>query len=216
MVVHFQTQSDPIHIETSHIPSQPGEVSFTQTQDEPHRVIHEVIRPVIQEIREIIQPYRRVTQEIRPVQEQVHTDVAANAVAPAPVVVSAPAVVEKAVVAAPAVVSAPAPVQTPIQYNYAIPQQQWSNQWLRSNYGVIQAPSTLFSGSYIQQFIDNMRSRQPVVVAQPKAIVAASAPAVSSVTYADADEPIPSESQNVDQKVVPNKVGIVHFSRKYQ
>ena len=48
----------------------------TRSEDEPHRVLHEVLRPVIQEVREVIQPYRRVVQEVRPVLEEVHTLVA--------------------------------------------------------------------------------------------------------------------------------------------
>ena len=48
----------------------------TKSEEEPHRVIHEVVRPVIQELREVIVPYRRVVQEIQPVIEQVQTTVA--------------------------------------------------------------------------------------------------------------------------------------------
>ncbi len=39
-------------------------------------MIHEVIRPVVQELREIIQPYRRVIQKIEPVVEEIKTIVA--------------------------------------------------------------------------------------------------------------------------------------------
>lgn len=39
-------------------------------------MIHEVVKPVIQEIREIIQPYRRLIQQIQPVIEQTHTVIA--------------------------------------------------------------------------------------------------------------------------------------------
>jgi hypothetical protein len=52
------------------------EVEHTSSEEEPHRVMHEVVKPVIQEIREIIQPYRRVVQQIQPVLEEVHTIVA--------------------------------------------------------------------------------------------------------------------------------------------
>ena len=54
----------------------PGETEHTQSEDEPHRVVHEVLKPVIQEVREIIQPYRRLVQQIQPVIEQTHTIVA--------------------------------------------------------------------------------------------------------------------------------------------
>jgi len=71
--VHFRTASSRVNVHQSHQPGLPAQVEHAQFQDEPHRVIHEVIKPVIQEVREIIQPYRRVTQEIRPVIEEVHT-----------------------------------------------------------------------------------------------------------------------------------------------
>lgn len=53
-----------------------GQVEKTRSEEEPHRVIHEVVRPVIQELREVIVPYRRVVQEIQPVIEEVQTTVA--------------------------------------------------------------------------------------------------------------------------------------------
>lgn len=71
--VHFRTASSRVNVQQSHQPGVPAQVEHASFQDEPHRVIHEVVKPVIQEVREIIQPYRRVTQEIRPVIEEVHT-----------------------------------------------------------------------------------------------------------------------------------------------
>jgi hypothetical protein len=71
--VHFRTASSRVNVQQSHQPSHPSQVEHASFQDEPHRVVHEVVKPVIQEVREIIQPYRRVTQEIRPVIEEVHT-----------------------------------------------------------------------------------------------------------------------------------------------
>ncbi|KAH7644088.1 hypothetical protein HUG17_6450 [Dermatophagoides farinae] len=71
--VIFHTQSSPMMVRQIHTPRKPLEVERKNTIDEPHRVIHAVMRPVIQEVREIIQPYRRLTQEIRPVLEEVHT-----------------------------------------------------------------------------------------------------------------------------------------------
>jgi len=71
--VHFRTASSRVNVQQSHQPGAPAQVEHASFQDEPHRVVHEVVKPVIQEVREIIQPYRRVTQEIRPVIEEVHT-----------------------------------------------------------------------------------------------------------------------------------------------
>jgi hypothetical protein len=53
-----------------------GQVERTQSEEEPHKVMHEVLRPVIQEVREVITPYRRVVQEIQPVVETVNTIIA--------------------------------------------------------------------------------------------------------------------------------------------
>ena len=44
----------------------------TRYEEEPHRLIQEVYRPVIQELKEVIQPYRKVVQQIEPVIESVH------------------------------------------------------------------------------------------------------------------------------------------------
>ena len=71
--VHFRTAGSRVNVQQSHTPGAPAQVEHASFQDEPHRVVHEVVKPVIQEVREIIQPYRRVTQEIRPVIEEVHT-----------------------------------------------------------------------------------------------------------------------------------------------
>ena len=51
-------------------------MKHTTSHEEPHRVIHEVIRPIIQEVHEIIQPYRRVVQQVQPVIEEVRTVIA--------------------------------------------------------------------------------------------------------------------------------------------
>ncbi len=60
----------------SHQGGGPGEVQQTSSEDEPHRLIHEVTKPIIQEVREVITPFRRVIQEIKPVQEEIQTIVA--------------------------------------------------------------------------------------------------------------------------------------------
>jgi len=74
--VIFRSISSPVLVKQIHTPGAPGQIERTSSEDEPHRVLHEVLRPVIQEVREVIQPYRRVTQEVRPVLEEVHTVVA--------------------------------------------------------------------------------------------------------------------------------------------
>ena len=71
--IHFRTASSPLSVRQSHIPAPVAPVEHTSFQDNAHRLVHEVMKPVIQEVREVIQPYRRVTQEIRPVIEEVHT-----------------------------------------------------------------------------------------------------------------------------------------------
>ncbi|OTF82725.1 DFP2-like protein, partial [Euroglyphus maynei] len=72
----FRTHSMPVKIKQQHQTLPAPEVEFVRSQEEAHRIKHEVIRPVIQEVHEIIQPYRRVVQEVRPVIENVHTIVA--------------------------------------------------------------------------------------------------------------------------------------------
>jgi hypothetical protein len=71
--IHFKTASSPLSVRQSHIPAAVGPVEHTSYQDNAHRLVNEIVKPVIQEVREIIQPYRRITQEIRPVIEEVHT-----------------------------------------------------------------------------------------------------------------------------------------------
>jgi hypothetical protein len=110
VVVHFQSQSSPVQVEQSHIPGAPGEVQVTRSEDEPHRVVHEVVRPVIQEVREIIQPYRRIVQEIRPVEEEINSIVARGEG------------IRQQVVAAPAPVAAPVAVAGPIAAPVAVAQ----------------------------------------------------------------------------------------------
>ncbi|OTF71983.1 DFP2-like protein [Euroglyphus maynei] len=71
--VVFRSSSSPVMVQQIHTPAQPIHVEPTHSKDEPHRVQHQVMRPIIQEIHEIIQPYRRVVQEVRPVLEEVRT-----------------------------------------------------------------------------------------------------------------------------------------------
>ncbi|KPM06716.1 DFP2-like protein 23 [Sarcoptes scabiei] len=71
----FRSSSSPLNIKQYH-EGLPGSAQETQSEDEPHRLVHSVIKPVLQEVREIIVPMRRVTQEITPVQEEIQTIVA--------------------------------------------------------------------------------------------------------------------------------------------
>jgi len=76
VTIEFRSQSSPVNVHQVHIPGPPGDVKATRSEEEPDRVLHEVVKPVIQEVREIIQPFRKITQEILPVQEEVHSVVA--------------------------------------------------------------------------------------------------------------------------------------------
>nr|XP_027204225.1 putative uncharacterized protein DDB_G0277255 [Dermatophagoides pteronyssinus] len=76
VTVHFKSQSSRVLVQQTHTPAQVVEPEHTTSEDEPQRVIHEVVKPVIQEIREIIQPYRRLIQQVQPVIEQTHTVIA--------------------------------------------------------------------------------------------------------------------------------------------
>ncbi|XP_054166153.1 uncharacterized protein LOC128963664 [Oppia nitens] len=70
--INFRSSSSRIQVHQTHTPSQ-GSVEHSSFQDQPHRLINEVTKPIYQEVREVIQPYRRITQEIRPVIEEIHT-----------------------------------------------------------------------------------------------------------------------------------------------
>lgn len=73
VTIEFRSRSSPVKINTVHQPGDKGQVQQTRSEEEPDRIIHEVVKPVIQEIREIIQPFRKITQQILPVQEEVHS-----------------------------------------------------------------------------------------------------------------------------------------------
>jgi len=70
--IHFRTASSRLNAIQSH-ESSPGTFEQTASEDAPHKLVHEVTKPVIQEVREVIQPFRRITQEIKPVVEEIHT-----------------------------------------------------------------------------------------------------------------------------------------------
>ncbi|KAH9398061.1 hypothetical protein TYRP_019437 [Tyrophagus putrescentiae] len=65
--LNFQSSSSPVNINHRHNPGQ-GSFRQTQSEDEPHRHIHTVTKPIIQEVREIIAPRRVITQQVQPVQ----------------------------------------------------------------------------------------------------------------------------------------------------
>jgi len=70
--IHFRTASSRLNAIQSH-ESGPGTIEHTASEDAPHKLVHEVRKPVIQEVREVILPFRRITQEILPVAEEIHT-----------------------------------------------------------------------------------------------------------------------------------------------
>jgi hypothetical protein len=86
----FRSVSSPVFVQQVHTPGAPGQYEATRSEEEPHRLSHEVYKPVIQEVREVIQPFRKMIQEVKPVLEEVHTVVAKGeprlrAIAPLPV-----------------------------------------------------------------------------------------------------------------------------------
>jgi len=91
----FRSQSSPVFVQQVHTPGAPGQYEATRSEDEPHQLVHEVYKPVIQELREVIQPFRKVIQKVEPVLEEVHTVVAKGeprlqAIAPLPYAAPAP------------------------------------------------------------------------------------------------------------------------------
>jgi hypothetical protein len=75
LTILFRSASSSLNVLQQH-QGGTGDTQQTSSEDEPHRLIHEVTKPIIQEVREVITPYRRVTQEIQPVIEDIQTIVA--------------------------------------------------------------------------------------------------------------------------------------------
>jgi len=73
----FRSASSALNIQQQHEPAQ-GSTQETSSEDEPHRLVHSVKKPIIQEVREIITPMRKITQEIQPVKEEILTIVSRN------------------------------------------------------------------------------------------------------------------------------------------
>lgn len=74
----YRTISSPVNIRHHHS-SAAGSFRQTESVDEPHRHLHTVTKPIIQELREIITPQRIVRQQVQPVQEEIQTQVARQA-----------------------------------------------------------------------------------------------------------------------------------------
>ena len=72
--VTFNSRSSPVYIKQNH-KATGGSFHKSQSKDEPHRMVHEVIKPVYQELKEVIKPYRKVIQVIEPVKEEQMTKV---------------------------------------------------------------------------------------------------------------------------------------------
>jgi len=70
----FKTQSSPLYVKQEHKGTK-GSYQKSDSKDEPHKLVHEVVKPVIQELKEIITPYRKVIQVIEPVREERLTKV---------------------------------------------------------------------------------------------------------------------------------------------
>lgn len=76
MEIVFKSASGRIKVRQEHRMQGAGETEYNQFEEEPHRLVTEVRKPIIQEVREIISPQRKVYQEIEPVIEEIHTIVA--------------------------------------------------------------------------------------------------------------------------------------------
>ena len=71
----FRSASSHVNVQQKHI-SAPGSYKQSHSYDEPHKLVHTVTKPIIQEVREVISPYRKVVQTIEPVHEEIKTVVA--------------------------------------------------------------------------------------------------------------------------------------------
>jgi len=47
--VHYKSQSIPLNVQHTHIPAPKPETKLSKSEEEPHVIVHEVIRPVVQE-----------------------------------------------------------------------------------------------------------------------------------------------------------------------
>ncbi|KPM04635.1 DFP2-like protein 14 [Sarcoptes scabiei] len=77
VMILFRSSSSTLNVQQMHDGAQ-GSVQESSSEDEPHRLVHSVTKPIIQEVHEVITPFRKITQEIQPVQEEIQTIVARN------------------------------------------------------------------------------------------------------------------------------------------
>ena len=73
----FRSASSNLNVLQQHDGAQ-GSNQESSSEDEAHRLVHSVTKPIIQEVNEIIAPRRIVQQQVQPVQEEVQTLVARN------------------------------------------------------------------------------------------------------------------------------------------
>ncbi|KAH9392810.1 hypothetical protein TYRP_005898 [Tyrophagus putrescentiae] len=72
--INFQSQSSPVYVKQQHY-GMSGSYQHSHSYDEPHRLVHEVTKPIQQIVKETIVPSRKVVQTIQPVHESVETKV---------------------------------------------------------------------------------------------------------------------------------------------
>ncbi|KAI7698038.1 hypothetical protein SSS_03230 [Sarcoptes scabiei] len=72
--IKFNSVSSKVEVVHQHEPSKASkEPKETFSEDEPHILRHQVVKPIIQEVHEIITPFRQIFQEIKPVVENIDT-----------------------------------------------------------------------------------------------------------------------------------------------
>lgn len=68
----FQSQSSPVNVRQTHIPSQPGPPQESSHTEEPDVLRQTITKPLIHEVHEEITPVRRISQVVNPVQEEIN------------------------------------------------------------------------------------------------------------------------------------------------
>ncbi|KAH9521070.1 uncharacterized protein LOC124496166 [Dermatophagoides farinae] len=77
ITILFRSSSSSLNVQQAH-DGATGSTQETSSEDEPHRLVHTVKKPIIQELYEIITPIRKISQQVKPVQEEILTVVARN------------------------------------------------------------------------------------------------------------------------------------------
>lgn len=62
IILKFNSRSSRVQVTQAHTGGGGGQVEQTSSEDEPTRLQHSVVKPIIQEVHEIITPFRRVIQ----------------------------------------------------------------------------------------------------------------------------------------------------------